>query len=82
MTIECSLLRESQSPVALCECVAGPSSFTSVSLSWGTRRFLIKGSSVLGSRMLSGLAIYLHNDPKFSGNTTLSVLKNIDMIVS
>ena len=32
--------------------------------------------------MLSGLAIYLHNDPNFSGNTTLSVLKNIDMIDS
>ena len=32
--------------------------------------------------MLSGLAIYLHNDPNFSGSTTLSVLKNIDMIVS
>ena len=32
---------------------------------------------MLGSRMLSGLAIYLHNDPNFSGNTTLSVLKNI-----
>ena len=80
--------RESQSPVALCrrpgrECGPGKFVYLCESVCPGERDvFLIKGSSVLGSRMLSGLAIYLHNDPNFSGNTTLSVLKNIDMIVS
>ena len=87
MTIECSLLRESQSPVALCrrpgrECGPGKFVYLCESVLGNETFFLIKGSSVLGSRMLSGLAIYLHNDPNFSGNTTLSVLKNIDMIVS
>ena len=61
---------------------ARASSFTphnTLPLSWGTRRFF---NQVLGSGMLSGLAIYLHNDLNFSGNTTLSVLKDMVMIVS